>query len=272
MARLDLCAAARSWQILKHFIGVGLVCFSFHANPICRAQESRLVASSRAQEAEQRIRSALRQVVSWNFQDVPLKQVVEELRRGLGINVVIDVNGLKNSDLPTDIPITARFQDVSGESALDAMLHRSHLDWLIDREMLLITSEDAAKDHVVTRVYPVRDLVQPPSKTNPDEDSGALINVIESTVAAPTWDQVGGMGTAEYYSAAGTLVVTQMREVHDQIEPLLTVLRQLRDEQGISPHARSAAPTSRPHSIAAASAPTRQYAAVPSWNQPRLHQ
>ena len=272
MAEYFTSSADRSGCVFKSLVGVGLICLSFQVNRTCRAQESRLVASQRAQAAEQRIRSALRQVVSWNVHDVPLKQVAEELQRRLGINVVIDESRLKDAGVPTDVPISIRLQDVSGEAALDEMLHRVHLDWLVDNEMLVITSEDFAKQRVVTRLYPVHDLVQPPSKTDPDDDSDALINVIESTVAAPTWSDVGGMGTVEYYSASGTLVVTQTRDVHDQIEPLLTALRQMRDEQGIRPHSRTAAPASRPHSTVATASPTRQYAAVPSWNQPRLHQ
>ncbi len=272
MAEYFTSGADRSGCVFKRLVGVGLICLSFQVNRTCRAQESRLVASQRAQAAEQRIRSALRQVMSWNFQEVPLKQVALELRRRLGINVLIDENRLKDAALPGNISLSVQLQDVSGETALDAMLHRSDLDWIVDNETLMITTQDAAKQHVVTRVYSVCDLVQSPSKTNPDEGSDALINVIESTVAAATWDQVGGMGTANYYSAAGTLVITQTRDVHDQIERLLAVLRQARDEQGIRPHPRAAASALRLHSTAGALAPTRQYAGVPAWNQPRLHQ
>ena len=65
----------------------------------CIAQESRLVASPRAQAAEQRIREALRQPVSWNFHDMPLGKIIDELGRNLGINTQIDINSLKDSAL-----------------------------------------------------------------------------------------------------------------------------------------------------------------------------
>ena len=130
-------------------------------------------------------------------------------------------------------------QNVSCETALDAALRSCNLDWCVDEETVVITTRDAANCRLVTRVYPVRDLIKVRPTRDRADDADSLINIITSTVAAPTWDQVGGQGSAEYFAPAGTLLISQTRDVHDQIGKLLAVLRQARDEQGL--HRRSSA-------------------------------
>ena len=55
----------------------------------------------------------------------------------------------------------------------------------------------------------------------------ALIELITSTVAPPTWDGVGGSGNIKEYQIEGldALVITQTEQVHDQVERLLSDIR-----------------------------------------------
>jgi hypothetical protein len=68
------------------------------------------------------------------------------------------------------------------------------------------------------RVYPVAELVGDGGK---DE---ALVNLIRDTVALGTWAGQGGTGTAEYFAAGKSLVVSQTEDVHKQIANLLDAL------------------------------------------------
>ena len=57
------------------------------------------------------------------------------------------------------------------------MLTDHELNFIIDHEVLLITSDTKAKEHVVTKVYPVADLVLPiaiNSGLNPFQSGGGL--------------------------------------------------------------------------------------------------
>jgi hypothetical protein len=272
MSHLPVAAACQRRSTLTVFMCLTGIGVATHFGIPCQAQESKLVASPRAQAAEQQIRSALQLSVSWNFHDTPLKKVAEELSRNLGVNVRIDANRLKDAALSAELPVTIQVQNVSGEMALDAALHSSNLDWFVEGESVVITTQDAANCHLVTRVYPASDLVQSRSTRDPADDADSLINVIMSTVSAPTWDQVGGQGTVEYFASAGTLVVTQTRDVHDQIGHLLTALRQARDEQGLRHRWPPAGSAAVGHTLPVSPPPTRQYSAAQAWNQPRLHQ
>ncbi len=200
---------SRFW-ITSVFICLVVVCTSIHAGRTCFAQESRLVGSPCAEAADQHIRAALRQAGSWNFHDMPLDKVIDEFGRNLGINVRLDNNSLKDAAIdPTATPITLRLQNVSGESALRALLRQYNLDWMISDEALVIVTKDKANTCCVTRIYPVRDLVQSRSRTDATEDCDSLIDLITTTIEAQTWSDVGGTGAMQYFSSAGTLVVTQ---------------------------------------------------------------
>ncbi|MEX2561195.1 MAG: hypothetical protein WD403_14835, partial [Pirellulales bacterium] len=63
----------------------------------------------------------------------------------------------------------------------------------------------------------------------PDFDS--LIELITSTIAPTTWDDVGGPGAIQEFEGNLTLVVSQTQEVHEEIAELLAQLRRLQDLQ-----------------------------------------
>jgi general secretion pathway protein D len=71
----------------------------------------------------------------------------------------------------------------------------------------------------------------PPSVGGGQPTFGPLIDLIQSTVAAETWDTVGGQGAIRPFDTNLSLVVSQTQEVHDQIADLLEQLRRLQDLQ-----------------------------------------
>jgi hypothetical protein len=87
---------------------------------------------------------------------------------------------------------------------------------------------------LVTRVYPVADLVvpldQPCSKRGPVQtQERKLIELLASTVQPRTWSEVGGPGTIDYFPLTMSLIVHQTPDVQEQIQELLTALRKLQD-------------------------------------------
>ncbi len=71
----------------------------------------------------------------------------------------------------------------------------------------------------------------PPSVGGGQQNFGPLMELIQSTVAAETWDTVGGQGAIRPFDTNLSLVVSQTQEVHDQIADLLEQLRRLQDLQ-----------------------------------------
>lgn len=235
------------------------------------AQESVLAASSSEQHADQVIRARLRQPLSVKYQGQPLSEVARELARSLSINVHLDRHVLSDAGIDPDaLSITADMHGVSAGSAISKMLSGYGLTWDIDEEALVITTKEQADAQVKVRVYLVRDLVA----TNPidvqADDADALIDVITGTVATHTWSELGGPGTLEYFCNSGGLVVSQTREVHDELENLLAGLRKARGLQGIRP-AVEPAMLPAPVDLGQFSSTKRTYWLRHSWNRPQVH-
>jgi general secretion pathway protein D len=62
-------------------------------------------------------------------------------------------------------------------------------------------------------------------------DFESLIELITSTVAPTTWDDVGGPGSVQKFQGNLSLVISQTQEVHEEIADLLEQLRRLQDLQ-----------------------------------------
>ena len=71
----------------------------------------------------------------------------------------------------------------------------------------------------------------PPSIGGGQQNFQPLIDLIQSTVSADTWDTVGGPGAIRPFDTNLSLVVSQTQEVHDQLADLLEQLRRLQDLQ-----------------------------------------
>jgi hypothetical protein len=115
-------------------------------------------------DAERRIDSALRAPLLPNgldFVDVPLEEVVNTLQEDYGIPVQIDGPALEAIGLDSTEPITANLHNISLRSALRLMLKNLQLTYIIQDEVLMITTPEEAESQLIVKVYPVADLVLP---------------------------------------------------------------------------------------------------------------
>ncbi len=62
-------------------------------------------------------------------------------------------------------------------------------------------------------------------------DFDSLIELITTTIAPTTWDEVGGPGSVAPFETNLSLVISQTQEVHEQIADLLEQLRRMQDLQ-----------------------------------------
>jgi len=112
--------------------------------------------------AEMQIQKALKQEVEVRFSERPLKEVLETLGSLVGINIYPDPQGLSAEAVTTETPVTINLsQPITLKSALNLILEPLRLSYVIDNEVLLITSEQTRDSQVYTEVYNVADLVIP---------------------------------------------------------------------------------------------------------------
>jgi hypothetical protein len=180
----------------------------------------------RERKREWEILEKLTKPISIEPVEKPLTEVVDEFKTALGLQILFDAVALRDAALdPSAMPVTLSVRDVSGRAALEMVLEPWNLDWVIRNEALWITTRDKSSTLVTAKVYKVADLVF--AEGNEEADFDSLIDLVTSTIGQQTWSQVGGPGTIAGFGDGqnSVLVVSQTRQVHDEVVQLLADLR-----------------------------------------------
>ncbi len=139
---------------------------------------------SRYSEEEQAIERALRKKVPVQFDEAPLAEVVDTLGKLTGINMFLDREGLAAEGVSSDTPISINLpQDISLKSVLNLILGQHRLDYMIQDEVLRITSEQASAGDVYVDTYYVGDLVIPIPNFMPGYNNGMAGMLAEAHAA-----------------------------------------------------------------------------------------
>ena len=279
-----------------------------------RGRRSGIERRTHLSESELEIQSRLRTPVEVRFNKRPLSEVMATLANLTDVNIFLDPEGLVAEGVTSNEPITINLtgRPISLKSALDLILAPLNLSYVIQSEVLKITSEQMRESQVFQEVYYVADLVVPIPNFNPSHNFGvpaamspqhgahgrgfvpgfaqeapvtpvsysgpegmptdsaimaqamaggvpmpghgggsrvpvvlggaglggaaqadfdSLIELIQTTIAPNSWEEVGGPGAIQEFEGTLSLVVSQTQDVHDQIADLLEQLRKLQDLQ-----------------------------------------
>jgi hypothetical protein len=178
-----------------------------------------------ANEAVAAIEKALdRRDVNLHFSETPLRDVVSQLQDELKLPVSLEIKSLEDAGVDLDLPITFTQSGTSLRAALNRMLGQLELSFTIADESLVITSQEAAWEHPVVRLYPL------PWGIAAEADRGLkpLLDLIHTTIDPDSWDTNGGPGSIKPVGDLGdvVLVVSQTQEIHAEVEGLLRGLHQ----------------------------------------------
>lgn len=187
------------------------------------------------QQQEDKIRRELESQTRIETIDTELQQLVAYLADLHKIQILLDHNSLEDAGFDASTLITFHVENISLESALELMLREHGLTWTIEKGVLLITSVDRAMEQLVTRVYPVKDLVT--KNADGVTEYKPLIGMIQNSIAIAAWDAVGGSSSIEPF--AGLLVISTSEQVHRQIEALLQAVRKAESRETAKPAAEA---------------------------------
>jgi type II secretory pathway component GspD/PulD (secretin) len=225
-----------------------------------QAQVSVPITDEKAAVAEDRIEAALQQQVSFDFAEEPLKEAIETIKAKTGLPIIIATKKLEEAAINLETPVTVTLRNLTLESFLRNFLRELGLTIIIKDEVIQITTPEDAGSQLITRLYPVLDLVSrrtPVYETNAVvtsrtaggkmgvADYESLMDCITTTIDPDSWDDVGGPGSIAEFDNAGVLIISQTWDVHKKIGPLLNSLRRVKGQQGlltIAPPARVSAP------------------------------
>jgi hypothetical protein len=184
--------------------------------------------------AEKGIAAALDSPAQLEFLKMPLTGVAAYLKDHYHIEIQLDTKALGDAGLGPDTPITKTVKGVSLRSALRMMLRELGLTYVVQNEVLLITTPEEAENRLETKTYPIGDLVLPAGASKDEEaDFDSLIDLIKSTVKPTTWDDVGGPGSIAPFENGLSLVISQTQEVHEEVQAVLEQMRKATREPGV---------------------------------------
>lgn len=121
-------------------------------------------ARSIADPAEYRIRQLLlNHKVQLSFNETPFTQAITMLAQDAGVNIAFDARGLaaENVDTATPISFSLPAGPISLQSALNVILSQYNLDYVIEDEIIKITSRANKQPKLINNSIYVGDLVHP---------------------------------------------------------------------------------------------------------------
>jgi hypothetical protein len=183
-----------------------------------------------------------------NLDQTPLADVVELLRNDLRMNVYVNWTALEFAGVDRMTPISLKLRNVRMDKLLDLILRQASpdnaLSHYLDGNVLHITTRQIADEALVTRVYPVMDLLveipdfvgptfnldasneggsspfggsngQTNQDNNIDQRIEKLIQLIQKTIEPDIWRDNGGVASIRFFM--GNLIVTAPRRIHDRV-------------------------------------------------------
>lgn len=182
-----------------------------HPQPnVRRALSTRPIDLAAGTPGHDQLQALLRRPVrDFRFEETPLRDAIAIIRDTHELPMQLDIKALEEAGIDLDMPVTADIADVSLRSALRLMLRDLDLAYLVQHEVVLITTLERAQENPVVKVYPLA----------PEIDMPALIDLVQSTIAPTSWDAAGGSGAIRPFDGElGTgLVVSQTDEVHEAV-------------------------------------------------------
>lgn len=126
-----------------------------------RRKQLATVDLKRTTPNERRIQRALSETTEVSFTDNPLEEALNYLEDLHHIEIWLDKQALQDEGVNSDQQVNLVLSGISLRSALRLMLEPLGLTYLIEDEVMKITTQAKADEKMSTRVYPVADLVIP---------------------------------------------------------------------------------------------------------------
>ena len=198
----------RYWVVAATVLGIALSCCS---------------AWGYDEAADRKVQRVLEDtIVSFNFQDQPIEQVVEYLSTLGNVNIVLD-----RSKVQAGQTVTLKLSNVRLETALKLVCEAISMKSVIRDGVVLISDVEGTKQEPVTRVYDVLDIVaEVPDFEGPAFELGQLSSAQGrggSGQSSP-WGGVGaGTGTG---TGTGT-GEQQGKSLEERTQALVDMIKQV---------------------------------------------
>lgn len=219
---VTLASAAGARGKLGYAVRDGIIWVSTVQDLSARPREPRLPRGNRADDNAAAQKLLDRRLPEMKFEGNGLADVIDFLRDVTGAKIFVNWPALEAAGVKKDQAVSLSMKDVSVSQSLLMILERAagtgiRLEYAVEDGVITISTRQDFDSQVVTRKYPVFDLIQSPAFAPAER---ALIARVRSTVDPGTWD---GPGKAEVVGF--DLVVTATPENQQRVRKLLEELR-----------------------------------------------
>jgi len=199
-------------------------------------------------------RAALNTVLpDLNFAGITLSEALDFLRDVTGTNLHVNWRALEGIGVGRDTALNLRMRNIPMRTVLKLVLSEAGsgdlLAYYVDGDVIEVTTREIADRDLVTRIYPVDDLIMDvPDFVGPDmslqgstaggqgsgnifggtindqqqqnsmtraERAQALIDMIQAIIQPDIWQENGGTAAIRFFN--GSLIVTAPRSVHEAL-------------------------------------------------------
>jgi general secretion pathway protein D len=188
-------------------------------------------AANALSAAEVKLLRTLDTPIDVKFKASKLQDVVDYLSTFTGQTILLDKNALDEAQVTYETPINfAPRSPVATRTALRATLSSVGLTYVVQGDLIQITTPSRAKDMMVTKNYYLGDLVLGLGlvggaaqygvgldQAQLAQNVGGIVEMIKSTIDPQSWDGKGGAGTIGFNIPTMSLIVRQSAEVHAMI-------------------------------------------------------
>ncbi len=174
---------------------------------------------------EEKILAALSDTTEVAFADAPLEEGLKYLEDLHSVEIWLDKETLINESITPDTQVNLTLSDVSLRSALRLLLEPLGLTYIIESEVLKVTTQATADKAIITRTYPVSDLFS--TREEAEE-------LVESLVCGLGLVQKTKDGPAPLaVSVPSAAIIARLSR--SQQDQLLQLLRDLREAKSLAP-------------------------------------
>lgn len=157
-----------------------------------------------------------------DFVEMPLRDVLDYINESKEIEIMLDLPALREEGIAPDFPVTMNLSRIKLRSALRLLLRGPQLTYIIQDEVMLITTPEKAATTVETRVYNVSEF---------NVSAQELAKVLPTTIEPKSWDTAGGPGHVQTVDNGRGLMITQSLITHRKINELLAQLQRYQESQ-----------------------------------------
>lgn len=207
------------------------------ASPATRPAGGNAASAGTEADAEPTLQVVIqtRKLPEIRFDQTELTKVVDFLRDVTGTNIFVNWRALETAGIDKESKVTLQLRSVSFGQALKSILRdvgggAVRLDYVVEDNVLVITTEEDAASDTETQFYDVSDLLLSSAGDaltgkERTERVDSLISVIQDTAARDSWrDNGGSVGSVREFN--NKLIISQTTRAHQQIQDLLTRLRE----------------------------------------------